>query len=83
MTNISAIKWTRTFPGKNQSRVNLLEINKQNDHLQNLATTLKKIPKDDVVFLFTKNDPLFEKVLRNQYLVLKYGLSIRNMVSIH
>ena len=72
----------RTFQEKNESRIDLLEINEQLNNLQNITTSLKNIRKDDVVFLLTKNDMLFEYILKDQHLVLKYGISIDNMVSL-
>lgn len=69
------------FQQEENTRMNLIEVNSQFDHLNNITTGLKNVSKDNVVLLFTKNDGFFEKNLQNQHLVLKYGLSEVNMVS--
>lgn len=71
------------FPRKeNHTRINFLEIDERYDNLQNVTTSLKNIiRKDDIVILFTKEDDFIERTLDDEQMVLKYGISLANMVS--
>lgn len=71
------------FRKENHSgKIDLLEITEGHDNLQNLTTKLETVSKDGVVYLFTKKNRLHEQMLNHQNLILKYGLSIEQMVSI-
>lgn len=70
----------KSIQPKNISRVDLIPINTEDNNLQNITIRLQGINKDDVVILFTKCDVLFKQILLNQRLVLKYGMSLQDMV---
>lgn len=70
-----------TFKLKNCT-VGFHETNPEYDNMYSVTSYSKKnMNESDVVFLFTQQDVFFEKILGDQHLVLKYGVSLFNMVS--
>lgn len=68
------------FPVHNNRTVELIGLYEGNSSLQSVMSSLENTNTNDIILLFTKYDILFEKILKDQRLVLKYGISIQNMV---